>query len=206
MLDLNNLKWSDLKPRFDDLISTPLNADSMGEFLHHWSDLEKQLNESVNLAYRARTENTVDAEAAERYERLVTEVQPQAKAAAQALRDRVLSVPGYKPRDDESDLFRRFAAQRDLYREANLPVETELALLAARYDEIVGAMSVTLDGATLTMAAALQRLENTVRVEREAAWREIMARFAQDRSALDELFLRMLPLRRQLATNAGLSD
>ena len=206
MLDLKNLKWSDLKPRFDDLISAPLNADSMGEFLHRWSDLEKQLNESVNLAYRARTENTVDAEAAERYERLVTEVQPQAKAAAQALRDRVLSVPGYKPRDDESDLFRRFAAQRDLYREANLPVETELALLAARYDEIVGAMSVTLDGAILTMAAALQRLENTVRVEREAAWREVMARFAQDRSALDELFLRMLPLRRQLAANAGLSD
>ncbi|HEX2865335.1 MAG TPA: M3 family oligoendopeptidase [Deinococcales bacterium] len=205
-LNPDTLLWPDVQPFYAELTEAPLDAASMPAFLKRWSDLEKQVNEAQYRSYRARTENTADANASARYEQLVSEVQPRAKAAAQVLRDRVLSVPGYRPGPEEEVLFRRFQAQRDLFREANLPIETELALLGAKYDEIVGSMSVTLDGEALTMAEADSRLEDPDRARREAAWRAMMACFQAARPALNDLFLKMRPLRRQLAANAGLPD
>ncbi len=103
-------------------------------------------------------------------------------------------------------MLRRFRNEAELFRDENVPIQTELGVLTNDYNKIVGAMSVTLDGEELTLPQAELRLLDTDRARREEAWRAIQARWLQDRAALDELYLKMLPLRRQLARNAGLPD
>ena len=198
--------WSTIQPRVDALLAAELTPEGAPAWLKAWSDLEATIDEAATGAYRATTENTADAEAERRYLHFVETIRPQVEVAKQALRDKLLAIEGYRPRADQEQLLRRFRSEAALFRPDNVPIQAQLDVLANDYNKIVGAMSVTLDGREMTLPEAELRLLDTDRARREEAWRAIQARWLRDREALDALFLQMLPLRRQLARNAGLSD
>jgi oligoendopeptidase F len=94
----------------------------------------------------------------------------------------------------------------ELFREENVPLETELAKLDQKYDQICGAMSVEFEGEERTIPQMGRFLQVEDRDRRERAWRATAERRLQDKDAIDDIFDRMIELRHQIATNAGFDN
>ncbi len=191
--------WDEFEPRHKKLAERPLTAKNVQLWLHDWSDLDKDVLEALTRLMRARDENTADEEAGQAYLDFVTDVYPRVQVAGQNLTQRLLEV-AFEPPLDQLELLRRFRNEADLFREANVPVKTELETLSSEFQEIKGGLMVTLEGERMTVPQAEKRLLDTDRARREAAWRAIDEAEATVREDLDGLFLRMLPLRRQLGS------
>ncbi len=198
--------WATIRPIYDALEHESLGPDDVPAWLERWSDLEKQLAEARTRAYRAMTEDTADTDAERAYLHLVEDIGPKVRVAAQALKTKLLGVTGFEPGSEHAGMLERLRAEASIYRVENVPILTELTVLEASYEKIVGAMSVTIDGQELTLDAAGSQLLEPDRSRREVAWKAIHERWLEDRAQLDALFLKMLGLRRTLARNAGLRD
>jgi len=117
-----------------------------------------------------------------------------------------LAVPEYEPLPEHRQFLRRLRNDADLFRAENVPIQAQLQTLANDYDKITGPMAVTLDGREMTLPEAEGKWLDPDRSVREQAWRAVMNCWDESRQELDALYLRQLPLRRQLAQNAGLLD
>jgi oligoendopeptidase F len=93
-----------------------------------------------------------------------------------------------------------------LFREANIPRETQLSELEQQYQKIVGAMTVTFRGEERTLPQMAPFLEETDRSVRKEAWELCAERRLQDRESLDGLFDQMKKLRIEIAHEAGFTD
>ncbi len=209
MQDLDTIDpqdWNTVAPYFDALTAEELSADNVDDWLMRWSELEKVLGEAGAAAGRAKSEDTTDAEAEGKYLNFVQKIMPQWTIAAQALKTKLLDVPGYTPPPDQEQFLKRLRNDADLFRESNVPIQAQLQTLANEYSKRIGAMTVTLHGEELTLPQAEQRGLDADQAVREEAWRAVQNCWLQARSDLDALYLQMLPLRRQLAANAGLAD
>lgn len=200
------LDWATLQPQFDHLLAADLTLGNVRAWLQEWSDLAAVLEETGAQIYRAITENTADEAADARFRVLVTVILPAASKAEQALKQKWLQLDGYLPTDETTILHRRFQVEADLFREENVPIISELHLLAKQYQEIVGGLSIEWEGEAKTIPQANVLLESPDRTAREAVWRRALQAFLAQREALNDLFLEMLGRRRRLARNAGLAN
>jgi oligoendopeptidase F len=89
-----------------------------------------------------------------------------------------------------------------LFREANIPRETELAELEQQYQKTIGAMTVFFQGEERTLLRMAPFLEENERALRQTAWEVVAERRLADRAALDDLFDRMTALRVEIAREA----
>ncbi len=201
---INPHDWSTVAPFFTALEAEDLTTGGVSDWLLRWSELEKTLGEAGARAGRARSEDTANAEAEAAYLNLVQKIIPQWTVAAQALKTKLLAVPDFMPSPDQEQFLRRLRNDADLFRESNVPIQAQLQTLANEYDKLTGPMTVTLGGEELTLPQAEQRGLDNDRAVREEAWRAVQNRWLESRAELDALYLQMLPLRRQLAQNAGL--
>jgi oligoendopeptidase F len=205
---IDPLDWQTIEPHFGALRDADLDASTASAWLLAWSNLEAALREAGAQIYREVTEDTADPEAEKRFNRFVEEIMPQARVAEQALKQKWLKLTedGYSPPPDAALLLRRFQAEADMFRTENVAIESKLELLGNQYNKIVGALTIEWQGETMTLPRANSLLEGPERATRQAVWRRIMDSFLAERQALDELYLEMLPLRRQLAVNAGFAN
>ena len=110
------------------------------------------------------------------------------------------------PRDRYFVFDRALENRRSLFREANIPRETQLAELEQQYQKIIGAMTVTFRGQERTLAQMAPFLEETDRSVRQEAWELAADRRLEDREALDDLFDQMKQLRIEIAREAGFAN
>jgi oligoendopeptidase F len=203
---INPLEWSTIQPHVEALLETELHPATVEPWLQEWSNLSAVLYEANAQIQRQITENTSDTEAEQRFLTFVEKILPQVRIADQALRDKLLGVAGYVPSPETREMVRRFQAEASIYRDENVPLLSELMVLENEYGKITGALTIDWDGETETLPKARQRQRSLDRSERERAWRLEMAAFASVREDLNNLYLKMLPLRRRLARNARLAD
>lgn len=180
-------------------------ADEFEAWLVHRSELDAAFSESAALLYIAMTCNTDDERAAKAYADFIETVPPAVKPIVFEL-DRKqkslhestgLSSGRYEvmARDTITDV--------ELFREENIPLETELAKLDQRFDTISGAMTVEFEGEEKTLPQMGTYQESTDRAVREAAWRAVSERRLQDREPINDIYDQMIKLRHDAATNAG---
>lgn len=198
--------WNSLEPHFNALTAEALSPEGVGTWLMRWSDLLKVIHEAGARAERAKSEDTTDTEAEAAFLHYIENIVPQTEVASQALKTKLLSVPGYAPAPDHVQMLKRLRSDADLFRAENVAVQSQLDVLANEYDKIAGSLSVTLDGEEMTLPQAGLRLLATDRATREEAWQAMSEKWLSVRPALDALYLQMLPLRRSLARNADKED
>jgi len=198
--------WNTVQPHVDQLLAAELVPTAVRAWMQDWSDLFALLTEAEHQIYREITENTADEAADARFKHYVQVIHPEQAKAEQALKEKLLSVDGYEPTTETALIFKRFQTEADLFREENIPIQTDLALLGKQYDEIVGALSFQWEGESKTIPEVELLLSDRDRSKRERAWRLAQDAYLAKREDLNDLFLQMLPLRRQMAANAGFSD
>jgi oligoendopeptidase F len=165
------------------------------------------LDEEGTIRYIRMTCQTDDPERERAYLEFIEELEPKLKPLFQQLRERHVESPA---RGELSSLYhvldRSIRNRVALFREENVPLETEEAKLAQRYQKIIGAMTVQFQGEERTLPSMARYLEEPDRAIRREAWELSEERRLQDREELDEIYDQLLELRERIAKHAGFSD
>lgn len=198
--------WSDFEPSYLDLEARELSLSNVDTWLHDWSELEKEVEEQLAVLQRAKDEDTRDEAAETAFMTFVQEVGPPVETASQHLKLKLLNLEGYKPSSKTTEFFKRFRNEADLFRDANASLLAEEATLSSEYSRLMGGLTVDLDSETLTIPEARKKFLEPDRDLRERTWRAVQEAELSVSSELDELFLKLLKLRQQIAKNAELDN
>jgi len=211
--DLDCADWSQLKPLYQGLLDRELDcADAIERWLADYSELTAVVSEygsrrNIDLAC-----HTDDAEIKKAYLHFVEHIAPKIKPFGDKLQRKYLDAPALP------DLEERLGPQRfrmltrdwrndiELYREANIPLQTELARLNTEYDALIGAMVVEYRGEPYTLQQLARFLQDPDRAVRQQTWELAANRRLQDRAAIDALFTKMVRVRERIAQNTGMDD
>jgi len=151
---------------------------------------------------------TDDAERQRRYLDFIENVQPHAEPWRDKLRRKFADLAGRLtlPLQRYEVLARSVRNAIELYRDENIPLMVEDQKLKTEYQAITAAMTVTYAGEEQTLQQLARYQEEPDRTVREETWRLGAERFLQDSAKLDELYVKMVGLRHQIARNAGCQD
>jgi len=206
-LDLGD--WSAVQPFAEKLLAREVAAvEDLEQWLLDSSELQSAVSEERSRRYIAMTCNTEDSEAEKAYLHLVEKFMPAAKPWFHRLNLFYLGSDVRELLDTTrfQVLDRDVAMEMELYREANIALQTQASVLSQNYQKISGAMTVQFRGEELTMPQLGKHLEVIDRAERQEAWEASSARRLRERKAFDGIFDELSELRGKMARNADCAD
>jgi oligoendopeptidase F len=207
--DFSVNSWDTIKPFYQELEEREINSvQDLRKWFQDRSELESVLAEDMGWRYIRMTIDTTDQEARERFNYFVSQIQPNIAPESNKLNQKAVSSPyidalkaaGYPV------MIRSMKTDLEIFREANIPLDTELQTLSQEFGTISGAMTVEIDGKELTLQQAADFLQSTDRAKREEAYRKIAVRRLEDNFKLDDLFDKLLNLRHRVARNADFEN
>lgn len=206
---LDGRSWETFAPYFAELKERPLSKATVRQWLEDWSHLSRLLMEACGRIYIHKTLDTADKEKEAAFLDVINNVYPEAEAADQALKERLLALNLDTTQAEFADLtlvLRDMQNESDIFRAVNIPLQTQLRQLENEYDTITGALKTDWDGSEKNLSQLTVFLQSKDRDTRERAWRAMMALWQSCRDALNKLYVDMLALRRQIAANADFGD
>jgi oligoendopeptidase F len=198
--------WPEIEPWYQKLLARQIeSAHDLERFIAAAGELNAVVGEEGVERYIAMTCQTDDPAREAAYLEFVRDIEPKLKPIQNEIRNRYLDSPFRTelPGDRYFVFDRALENRRRLFREANIPRETQLAELEQKYQKIMGAMTVSFRGEERTLAQMAPFLEGTDRAVRQEAWELAANRRLADREVLDELFDEMKALRIEIAEEAG---
>lgn len=203
-VEFMNWPWSRIEPYYQELTQRPLSAATISTWLADWTRLAELVYETNQRLYVAITLDTTDDASKQRYDAFLDEIYPNAKAAEQKLKEKLLAS-GLEPEGFEMPL-KNLRAEAEIFRQENLPLLTQELKLNAEYDKLIGAQTILWEGEEITLAQLRPVYQDHDRAKRQRAWQLAAERQLADRAAINDLWSQLLPLRIQVAGNAGLSS
>ena len=203
--------WSQVAPLFDQLDARAPECRTIPEF-EQWildsGELAAALDEEGSKRHIAMTCHTDDPEAERAYLQFVEHLEPALKPRRFAVAKAYLAHPLRRslPVGRYEVFDRDTALLVELYRDENVPLETEEAKLGNDYNKLSGSLTVQFRGEERTLVAMGRYQEEPDRTLREEAWRAVADRRLRDVGQFDELFDRLIGLRGQMAANAGFAN
>jgi len=201
-------EWEEIEPLFAELEGRNIGTkEELEQWLQDWSELEAALDEEGTVRYIRMTCQTDDPERERKYLEFIEELEPLLKPRFQRLRERYTESPARGELPPFYHVLDRSIQNRvALFRAENVPLETEEAKLAQRYQKIIGAMTVQFQGEEQTLQQMARYLEEPDRPIRREAWELSEERRLKNQEELDEIYDELLALRERIAKNAGFPD
>ena len=207
--DLDATQWSNLEPLNRALRERELKcAGCLEQLLLDRSELDSAASEARTNLFIQMTCHTDDDATKAAYLDFVENVDPQLSQAGFELDRKIVSSPHAGDLDTSryEVLLRDLTADVEIFREENIPLQTEETKLDQQYDETCGAMTVDFEGQERTLPQMAKFLQENDRDLRERAWRGVWERRTRDHVRLHEIFERMIELRATIAQNAGFDN
>jgi oligoendopeptidase F len=201
---LADATWDDVAPLYEALATVPLSSENAERWLATWSRLDETLSEAGALATISYTADTTDSAKEAAHLRFAADIAPKQDEQHVRLSRRLLDL-GYTRRDLETVL-RVFRTDAAIFREANVPLFSELEEIETGYERVVGGLAVEWDGETKTVPQMQPFLMSPDRTVRERAFRRMASPYIAHRTALADLFDRAYDRRQRVARNAGFRD
>lgn len=209
--NLNLGDWKQLAPLFDQLEARAPQCATTADF-ERWildsGELAAALDEEGSKRYIAMTCHTDNPEAEKSYLHFVEHIQPESKPRWFKLDQLYLAHPQRARLDRKRyEVFDRDTKLRvELYREENVPLETEEAKLGQQYQKLIGSLTVNFRGEEKTLVQMGRHLEETDRALREEAWTLVANRRLAEVDKIEDLFDQLVRLREKMAANAGFAN
>jgi oligoendopeptidase F len=197
-------KWSQIKPRLDELEGQALSSSNLDQWLMDWSDMSRLISEMYGRLWVDTTRDTANPQFKQRFNDFLDDIFTPSQAINQKLKQKLLSC-GLRLDGFEVPL-RNMQTEAEIFRDENLPLLAEEKKLANEYDEIIGAQTVVWEGEEIPLAQLQPVYLSQDRARREKAWRLSMKRRLADRQRINSLWVQLLDLHKQIAKNAGFSD
>ncbi|MDB5142472.1 MAG: family oligoendopeptidase [Mucilaginibacter sp.] len=199
------IKWETLEPLFKELTERPINSvEELEHWLHDRSELEAALEEDFAWRYIRMTCDTTSEELLQKFQYFATEIEPKIAPYSNELNKKLVSSEWADKLHEEKYfiLLRGVKKALELFREENIPLQTEIQVEQQKYQSITGSMSVHIGDKEFTLEQAAVLLKDTDRSKRQEAWEKITARRLQDKDQLNQLFDQLRALRHKVALNA----
>jgi len=201
----------DVLPLYEQLVNRNIHsAEDFQQLLQDVSDLESALSEDMAWRYIRMTCDTQNQEHEAAYLNFVQEIQPHLSPLEDQLNRKIVDSEfsgQWRNQSNANEIYLRgIQGAVEIFREANIPLHSELSTLAQEYSSIQGSMSIQWEDQTITLQQASNILMQTDRNNREKVWHLMQSRRSQDTDKLNELFNKMVALRHQLAINAGFNN
>lgn len=203
------ISWENLEPIFTELLERKIQSvTELEKWLKDRSEIEAALEEDFAWRYIRMTCDTTDEKLLADFQFFATEIEPKIAPLNNDLNKKFVESEFSDQLEKEKYFVytRGIKKALELFREENIPLQTQIQVEQQKYQAITGAMSVTLRGKEYTLEQAAVFLKDTDRSIRQEAWEAITARRLQDKEKLDELFNGLLKLRHQVALNAGFEN
>ncbi|TMI97668.1 MAG: M3 family oligoendopeptidase [Bacteroidetes bacterium] len=198
--------WKSLEPYFKDLLDREIpSKQDLVKWMKDASELEAVVSEDANWRQIRMTCDTENKELEKAFTFFMMEIQPHIQSYADKLNRKLLENPFTRElnADKYFTFLRNIRKSIELFREENLPLISELSVMAQQYGVIAGKMTVQVDGREYTLQQAAKFLENPDRDLREAVYRQISERRLKDKEELNKLFTSLVQRRNRVALNAG---
>jgi len=199
-----DMAWDEIQPIYDHLADQQLEESNLTSWMSGWSDLRKLVDERYARLALAAELDTTDEAAEKAFHGFLEEIYPQAQAADQKLKEKLLAS-GLEPEGMEI-ILKKMRTEAALFREENLPLMTEESKLGTQYSKILGAQTVDWQGEELTLTQVKSALLTTDRDVRKELWELTSTRQLADRKAINDLWVKFMGIRAELAVNAGYED
>lgn len=198
--------WTKIQPFFLDLEGRCLDTrPALEAWIADRGELMDVINEEGSLRYIRMTCDTENKDLEKAYFQFLEEISENVKAADDRLKRQFLRSPARSQleRDRFFVMDRSFQNDVDLFREENVPLETEESKLSQSYQKIMGSLTVEFEGREQTLQQMGRYQEYPDRGLREAAWKAVVERRLQEADKLENLFDELRAGRQRISTNAG---
>lgn len=198
--------WQDVKPLYENLVNRAIeNAQDLRQWFIDRSELESYLSENMAWRYIKMTCDTASEKNQKNYQFFVEQIQPELSVYSDQLNKKALESPFLNELTEAGFYItiRGMKKSVEIFREENIPIETQIQTKQTEYQATTAAMTVNINGEELTLPKAGDLLQSPNRAIREEAWTKISERRYEDHEKLDILFNELRDLRNQLALNAG---
>ena len=201
--------WEAAEPYFKNLLDRELRSkEDLAQWLKESSELEAVFSEDACWRQIRMTCDTENKSLEEAFVFFVMQIQPQIQPYADKLNRKLIECP-YTNELDQKRYFtylRSVKKSIDLFREENIPLQSELSVMGQQFGVISGKMTVEVDGKEYTLQQAAKFLEDPDRKKRETVYRKINERRMLDKESLDNLYTSLIQKRHQVALNAGFEN
>ncbi|HLP52741.1 MAG TPA: M3 family oligoendopeptidase [Chitinophagales bacterium] len=207
--DFAPTQWESIEPYYKNLLERSINSLSdLQAWLKDWSELDAVLGEYSRWVYVRTTIDTSDENAKADLVNQYTNIYPKLTVQAHQMDKKFMACPFVSQLDQDVffTFIRKVKESLELYREENIPLNSQLQMKQSEYDTIVGAQSINYNGQELTMQQAHGYMRSNNRAEREEVFKLIQARKLQDAEKLDALLTDLIKIRHQIALNAGFDN
>lgn len=201
--------WQNLEPYFKDLLERNIDSkERMEKWLHNLSELEAVVSEDACWRQIKMTCDTEDKTLEEAFNFYCIELQPNIQPYADSLNKKLVNHPLTKELDTKQyfTYLRSVRKSIELFREENIPLQSELAVMQQQFGVISAKMTVTINGEEYTLQQAAKFFHHSERNLREEAYRKIQERRLQDTESLNNLYSNLLEKRNKEAQNAGFEN
>src|SRR6476619_2890713 len=155
--------WDKLEPYFKDLLDRKIStSQELEEWLKDMSELEAVVSEDACWCYINKTSNTENKTLEQAFNFFCFEIQPKIQPYADALNKKLVNSPltGELETEKYFTYLRSVRKNIELFREENIPLQSELAVMQQQYAVISGKMMVEVNGQQYTLQQAAKFLES----------------------------------------------
>ena len=201
--------WENLEPILQSLLDRAITSkEDLLQWMTDSSEVEAAISEDACWRQIKMTCDTTDKALEASFNYYCTELQPKIQPLADAMNKKLVQSPFLKELDEATyhTYIRGIKKSMELYREENIPLQAEIAVLQQKFGQITGAMSIEVEGKEYTLQQAAKFLENKDRKIREDVYIKIQERRLQDKEVLIELFDQLIVLRNKEARQAGFDN
>src|SRR5215470_17327013 len=202
-------EWKDLEPYFKNLLEREISSkEDLEKWMKDTSELEAVIGEDANWRQIRMTCDTENKELENAFTFFVMEIQPHVQSYADKLNRKLIENPFTRELDSEKyfTFLRNIKKSIELFRQENIPLISELSVMAQQYGVIAGKMTVQVNDREYTLQQAAKFLENPNRNLREEVYRKVNERRLQDKDELNNLFTLLVRKRDEVAHNADFEN
>jgi oligoendopeptidase F len=201
--------WNELKPYFEELEKRAIgSANELEKWLKDYSELGAVVSEDMAWRYIKMTCDTANTELRDSFNDFVQNIEPHMAPVANELNKKIIATP-FKDELTKTGYaiyLRGIKNSIELFREENIPLNTQLQELEQEFGAINGEQSIEHKGEKITLQKASIFLKDLNRALREEVYKKVQSRRGQDETALNDLFTKLIQLRHQVALNAGFKN
>jgi len=207
--DFTVTTWEALEPFFATLLNASINSKAdLEAWLKNSSELEAVISEDACWRQVRMTCDTENKELEEAFNYFYMEIAPKMQPYADKLNKKLIACAFTQELDHDKyfTYLRSIKKSIELFREENIPINSDLSVMQQQFGQIAGKMMVEVEGKEYTLQQAAKFLESPDRKLREEVYLKIQNRRYADKDALNELFNKLVEKRHQIALNTGFAN
>lgn len=208
-IDFKITTWDALQPYYNELKSRNItNEQELNNWLEDMSEIDTIVEEHCSWVNINTSVDTTNKSYEETLNYYYSEIEPKMTEIGfelnKKLSDCQLTVT-LNP-DEFKPYLRSVDMEIKLYREENIPLETEMKMLEQQYSQITGAMTVKIGNKDYTLEQANAMLLDCDSELRKIIYKRVWERRLQDKDKLNDLFTKLITIRDKIAKNAGFDN